>query len=189
VERIVLKVALVLVCLAGAWLCAAALLLPESRSETVAKASAVAAVLLVATLASLAAAQAWDRGARVRAVTALFAIETTAALALYVTFFPEAARAGLPFLFDALGAAFVALVFCGAAVVEAPARDRWIGHVAAGTFSLAYAAYLVGAHARPASDAPLRLGVAAYAAGLTATAAYSLRARQARLAARAGAVP
>lgn len=189
-ERTVLRVTLVLVCAAGLWLCAFGLIGPEAPSVVVTRTTLVALIVLVAALLSLAAAQAWDRGARVRAVLGLVTVGTAAATAIYATLVPEAARHLFTFLADAVGGAFVTLVFCGLAVVEAPPRDRWIGSVAAQTFTGAYGIFVVAQHAHWAAvDLPIRVGAALFFAGMAATAAYSARARQARLAARASASP
>ena len=186
-ERIVVRMALAVVCVGGVWLCGFALLAPDRPSQASAEVSAAALILLVATLLSMAAAQAWDRGARVRAVFGLLTVWTAAAVALLATLHPQTAPSVVPFLGTVVGAAFVAVILCGLAVVDASARDRWIGHVAGGAFLVAYGAYLLAVHGQVATDGVLHVGMAAYAAGLTATAAYSVRARQARLAARSSA--
>jgi hypothetical protein len=186
-ERSVLRLAVGLVSVAGLWLAFAAM--ADSRSVVIGGTAAVGATFLVAILLSLAAAQAWDRGARVRATAAFVFIGSSAALALYEAFSSRGRPGSMQLFSLTVGAAFVSLVLCGLAVVPGATRDRWISRLAGGCFAFAYLVFVLRTVMDVESDVLGRMGFASYAVGMAAVAVYALRARLARLAPPTAALP
>ena len=180
-ERTLLRVMLGVVCMAGAVLCVTVIGGPSVGSGWLQRLGAVATVVLVAALFSLAAAQAWDRGARKLCAGAILLVELGALLALLDILYPAESTVFRWVTGVTAGAALVAVALCGLVVVQAAERDRWIGRVAAGCFMVGYLALVVwtktsgGDHLETVASVALTVGV-------TATAVYSIRARLARLA-------
>jgi hypothetical protein len=109
------------------------------------------------------------------------------ALAILDVLFPADARAGYRWITGvAAGAALLVVTICGLVVVHAADKDRWIGRFAAVSFGVAYFGIVLWSTTSGGGGFLGPLSSIALTVGVTATAAYSIRARLARLAAVGG---